>query len=156
MMSQMVENDVRQSKNAAESAVRRAYSSFNKDSTFRSNKAMQETIKGTFSGMLERAEREARNGNFGPLNSMANLSDSDIAGTLAYVRAVAGARSPGVAPVQVEGATVESSRAAVAEQGVELTPEQEEVARRMGPAYRQKMKKAVLEQQKYNDLEWRD
>lgn len=156
MMQQMVDNSVKQGKGAAEGAIRKAYTAFNKDATFRSSKAMQEKIGATLQGMVQRAEYEARNGNFAPMNAIANLSDADIAGTLAYVRAVSGASSPGTGPMQIEGATVESSRAAVADKTVELTPEQEEVARRMGPAYRRKMEKAVVEQKKYNDLEWRD
>ena len=155
MMSQMIDNSVKQGKSAAEGAVRRAYSAFNKDATFRSNKAMQEKIGATLHGMMQRAEYEARNGNFGPMNALANLSDADIAGTLAYVRAVSGVQSPGVGPLEMTGATVESSRAPVAEQSVELSPEQEEVARRLGPAYRRKLEKAVREQNKLNDLEWK-
>ena len=156
MMHQVIDNNVKQGKAAAEGAIRKAYTAFNKDATFRSNKSMQDKIGSTLNGMMQRAEFEARNGNFGPLSALANLSDSDIAGTLAYVRAVSGVRSPGVGPMQIEGATVESSRAAVAKQKVELTPEQEEVARRMGPAYRRKMEKALADQSKYNDLEWKE
>jgi hypothetical protein len=157
MMSTLVDNSVKQGKAAAKGAIRKAYDAFNKDSAFRSNPQMQERINATLQGMLRNAEQEARmNGNWEPLNALANLSESEIQGTLAYVRAVTGAGSPGTSPLQVEGATVESSRAPVAEQEVALTEEQREVARRFGPAYEAKLKKAVAEQQKYDDLEWKE
>jgi hypothetical protein len=154
MQHQMMENNIRQAATQADGAIRRAYDSFNQDSTFRSNKAMQEQIGNTLQGMRENALREARAGNFAPLAALQNLSEAEIAGTLAYVRAVAGVGSPGQAPLQVEGATVETSRAPVAEQTVELTAEQEEIARRMGPGYRAKLVASLKEQQKHDDLEW--
>jgi len=124
MQQQMMENNIRQAASHADGAIRRAYSSFNKDSAFRSNKRMQEQIGNTLQGMRENAIREARMGNFGPLSALQNLSDAEIAGTLAYVRAVSGVGTQGQAPLQVEGATVETSRSPVAEQTVELTAEQ--------------------------------
>jgi hypothetical protein len=64
---------------------------------------------------------------------------------LAFVKATANVPSPGVGPLQVEGATVESSRSAVAPESVVLTAEQESIATRMGPGYRDRMIKAQLE-----------
>jgi hypothetical protein len=155
MMQTMMENSVNERAAQADNSIRKAYQTFNKDATFRSNKAMQDKIGATLQGMRERAVVEARRGNFGPINALSNLSESDIAGTLAYVRAASGIQSPGVAPLQVEGATVESSRSAVAGKGVELTAEEQEIARRMGPGYEARMKKAKADQKKYDDLEWK-
>lgn len=155
MQQHMMENSVREAKGRADAAIRNAYSQFNKDASFRSNKQMQDAVKGTLEGMRQRAEYEARvNGNWGPMNTLINMDQSEIAGTLGYLRAKYGTGSPGTAPLQVEGATVESSRAAVADKDVVLSEEQREVARRLGPAYERKLKKAVAEQQKYDDLEW--
>jgi hypothetical protein len=156
MMSSMIENNVNQGVAGADASIRKAYEAFNQDAAFRSNKTMQEKVGATLQGMRERAVVEARNGNFGPLNSLSNLSEADIAGTLAYVRASSGVPSAGTGPLQVEGATVESSRAPVAEQTVELTPEQEEVARRLGPGYRQRLIKGLQERDKYDDIEWKE
>ena len=156
MMSSMIDNSVKQGMSSADAAIHKAYDVFNQDSAFRSNKAMQEKVGATLQGMRARAEAEARNGNFGPLHAISNLSEADIAGTLAYVRAATGVQSPGTGPLQVEGATVESSRAPVAEQTVELTAEQEEIARRMGPGYRQKLIQAQTDLNKYDDLEWKE
>lgn len=154
MMGVIMNNAVNDNLSRADQAIKQAYNSFNKDSTFRSNKAMQDKIGATLQGMRQRAEHEARNGNFSPLNALSNLTEADIAGTLAYVRAATGTPSPGVGPVQVEGATVESSRSAVADSGVTLSAEQEEIAKRMGAGYRDRMIQGIKDQQKYDDLEF--
>jgi hypothetical protein len=153
MMNTLINNNVEQGAARADASIRKAYDAFNKDATFRSNKAMQDKVGATLRGMKERAEYEARGGNFGPLNALANLSEADIAGTLAYVRAASGTGSPGIEPLQVEGATVETSRAPVAEQEVVLSDEQEAIAARMGKGYRARMVQAVRDQAKYNDFE---
>jgi hypothetical protein len=153
MMGMMMDNQMNEHRSRVGDSVKRAYDSFNQDATFRSSKVMQDKIGATLSGMRDNAEQAARMGNFGPMNALANLTEADIAGTLAYVRAAAGVQSPGVAPLQVEGATVESSRSAVAESNVVLTAEQEEVARRLGPGARDRMIQGVIEQQKYDDFE---
>jgi hypothetical protein len=106
--------------------------------------------------MKQRAEHEARTtGNFAPLRALANLDESDMEATLAYMQKKAGKQSPGVAPLQVEGATVESSRSAVAEQGVELSADEEEAAARLGKGGRQRLIQAKIDQAKYDDLEWK-
>jgi hypothetical protein len=153
MMNTLMENNINDGVARADGSIRNAYEAFNKDATFRSNKAMQDKIGATLQGMRERATYEARRGNFAPLNALANLSESDIAGTLAYVRAASGVQSPGVAPLQVEGAAVESARSAATDQGVVLDAEQEEAAKRLGPGGRERMIKGILEQQKYDDFE---
>jgi hypothetical protein len=147
------ENQVNEGLSRADIAVRNAYEQFNNDTTFRSSKAMQDKIGATLQGMRQRAESEARRGNFTPINALANLSPSDVAGTLAYVRAAAGVQSPGVAPVQVEGATVESSRSTVAAQPVEIDPDTEAAIKRLGPAYRERYVKALQEASAADDFE---
>jgi hypothetical protein len=104
--------------------------------------------------MKQRAEHEARTtGNFAPLRALANLDESDMEATLAYMKAKAGKQSPGVAPLQVEGATVESSRSAVAEQSVELDADTEAAIKRLGPAYRERLIKAQRETDEAGDFE---
>lgn len=156
MMSTMLENSLKQTKQQAKSSIERAYKEFNKDSAFRSNKDMQEAVKGTLQGMMQRAEMEARlNNNWEPMNTLINMDEGEIAGTLAYLRAKTGIRSGSAAPLQTEGAVVESSRAPSAKHEVQLTPEQEEIARRMGPGYRQRLIKSLRELDEHgNDLEW--
>lgn len=153
MMGTMLENQVNDGLSRADQSVRKAYTQFNNDATFRSSKAMQDKIGATLQGMRERATAEARTGNFAPLNALANLSEADIAGTLAYVRAASGVQSPGVAPLQVEGATVESSRSPVAAQSVELDPDTEAAIKRLGPAYRERYVKAVQDSVTADDFE---
>lgn len=156
MMNTMLENSLKQSRQQAQAAIRKAYGEFNKDSAFRSNKDMQETVKGTLQGMMQRAEYEARvNNNWEPMQTLVNMDRGEIAGTLAYLRAKYGVGSPGTGPLQVEGATVETSRSPVAEQGVELTAEQEEIVRRMGPGYRKSLIEGLKDQRKHDDLEWK-
>jgi hypothetical protein len=154
MMHQMQENSLKQTKQQARAAIEKAYKEFNKDSAFRSSKDMQESVKGTLQGMMQRAEIEARNGNWEPMNTLINMDQGEIAGTLAYLRAKAGVQSGGQAPLQVEGAAVESSRSPAAKHEVQLTPEQEEIARRMGPGYRARLVKSLQELDENDDLEW--
>jgi hypothetical protein len=157
MMQNLVENNVRQGVTAAKGKLQQAYNVFNQDSSFRSNPAMQNKINSTLEGMVQNAEAEARlRGNWEPLNSILNLSEAEIRGTLAFAREVAGVGSPGVAPLQVEGAAVESVRSPVADNAVELTSEQQEIARRMGPGYEARLKEAVAESAKYDDIEWKE
>lgn len=154
MMSTMVESQVNQGVQGADSAIRKAYDVFNKDSSFRSSKMMQEKIGNTLRGMRAQAMAEARNGNFAPLHALSNLSEADIRGTLAYVRAVSGVQSPGTGePLQVEGAQVESSRRPVSEHSVKLDPETEAAIKRLGPSYRERYVKAQLETDKLDDFE---
>jgi hypothetical protein len=156
VQQQIMESNVRQNVAKADQAIRSAYDVFNKDSAFRTNEEMQKRVGGTLQGMRENAIAQARAGNFGPMESLINLDEGAIRGTLAFLREQAGVQSPGTGPLQIEGATVESSRAPVAEQGVELSAEQEEIARRMGPGYRARMVEAIKDQQKYDDLEWKE
>jgi len=81
------------------------------------------------------------------------MGNEQLDGMLAFYGVTAGVRSPGVGPLQVEGATVESSRPSAASEEVVLTPLQEDIAARMGKGYRDRMIKAVLEERKYNDFE---
>jgi hypothetical protein len=153
MMHTMMDNQISDGLTRADTAVRNAYTQFNNDSTFRSSKAMQDKIGATLQGMRTRAEAEARTGNFGPINALANLSEADVAGTLAYVRAASGVQSPGIAPVQVEGATVESSRSPVAAQTVEIDSDTEAAIKRLGPAYRERYVKALQDADTADDFE---
>lgn len=157
MTAVLMNNYVTEGMSRADGAVRKAYEVFNQDASFRSDKDMQQTLQSTLQGMRQRAEYEARTtGNFEPLRTLANLDESDMVATLAYMKAKRGKQSPGVGPLQVEGATVESSRAPVAEQGVTLTPDQEAAADRMGPGGRDRLRQAIIDQAKHDDLEWKE
>jgi hypothetical protein len=129
----------------AKTAVRNAYSFLNEDPVFRSNKDVQERIGRALEGSLENAKRAAFMGDYGPISDVSQLDETSLRGMLAFVKATANVPSPGVGPLQVEGATVESSRSAVAPESVVLTAEQESIATRMGPGYRDRMIKAQLE-----------
>lgn len=137
----------------ADTAVRNAYKFLNEDPTFRSNKEVQARIGAALKGSFDNAAREAKAGNYGPISDVAQLDETSLRGMLAFVKATSNVPSPGVGPLQVEGATVESSRSAVTEGDVVLTDVQEAVATRMGPGYRDRMIKAEIENRKYNDLE---
>lgn len=157
MTGMLMADRISESSAKADATIRRAYDIFNQDTAFRSSKEMQAALGDTLKGMRERAEFEARTrGNFEPLRTLSNLDDSDMRATLAYMREKAGVHSPGTGPLQVEGATVESSRSAVAGQEVELTPEEQEIARRLGPGQEAKIKQAKLDQLKYDDLEYKE
>jgi hypothetical protein len=104
--------------------------------------------------MITRAEYEAKStGNLEPLRTIANLNESDIEATLAYMQKKAGKQSPGVGPLQVEGAVVESSRSPIAEQSVELDPNTEVAIKRLGPAYRERLIKAQRVTDEAGDFE---
>jgi hypothetical protein len=137
----------------AKTAVRNAYSFLNEDPVFRSNKDVQERIGRALEGSLENAKRAAFMGDYGPISDVSQLDETSLRGMLAFVKATANVPSPGVGPLQVEGATVESSRSAVAPESVVLTPDQEAIATRMGPGYRDKMIKAQIENIKHGDVE---
>ena len=157
LTSMLVNDRITEGTSGADESIRNAYKVFNQDPTFRSNKGMQESLKATFQGMRRRAEYEARTtGNFDPLRTLANLKEADMRATLAYMKEKAGVRSPGVGPLQVEGATVESSRSAVAEQKVELTADEEAAVRRLGPGGRARLIQAKIDQAKYDDFESRE
>lgn len=153
MVNTLMENNVRQNVAKADQAIRQAYDTFNKDPAFRQNQEMQNRIGGTLQGMRENAIAAARGGNYGPMESLINLDEGAIRGTLAFLREQVGVQSPGIGPLKIEGAAVESSRAPVAAQDVTLSDEQEEIARRMGPGYRAKLVQAVRDQDKYNDFD---
>ena len=140
----------------ADSAIRGAYKEFNKDSAFRSNPRLQERIKSVFAGIRETALDEAKRGNFQPLNNLGKLGENEARATLAAARMMEGVGSPGSGPLQVQGATVESSRSAVTDSNIELTLEQQEIARRFGGQeknYADRMRKAIADQKKFNDFE---
>jgi hypothetical protein len=154
MMSILMENTISDGVSRADQTVKRAYDIFNQDPAFKSNKEVQNQLGSTLRGMRQQAELAARAGNFQPLNSLASLSDADMAAALAFVKAKSGVASPGVAPLVVEGAAVETARPAVAKQDVQLSPEQQEIARRMGGNYEQRLKDALAETEKLGDLEY--
>ena len=140
----------------ADIAIKGAYNEFNKDSAFRSNPRLQERIKGALAGLRENALAEAQRGNYIPLSNLANLGEKEARATLAAARSMEGIGSPGNGPLQVQGATVESSRSAVADNSIELTAEQQEIARRFGGQeknYADRMRKAIADQRKYDDFE---
>ena len=152
--SMLINDRVNEGTAQADAAVRKAYEVFNRDATFRSNKGMQDSLGATLQGMRQRAEYEARaTGNFEPLRTLANLSESDMEATLAYMRAKSGTQSPGVAPLQIEGASVESSRSSVAEQATELPAEFEEIANRLGPHGRERLIKQIQVTKDADDFE---
>lgn len=137
----------------ADTAVRNAYKLLNNDPTFRSNKEVQNRIGAALRGSFDNAARAAMGGDYGPIADVAQIDETSLKGMLAFVKATTGVPSPGVGPLAVEGATVESSRSPVADKDVTLTPVQEEVAARMGPGYRDRMIKAEIENRKHDDLE---
>jgi len=140
----------------ADSAIKNAYREFNKDSAFRSNPRLQERIKGVLSGLRESALAEAQRGNYGPLGNLATLGSAEARATLAAARAMEGVGSPGNGPLQVQGASVESSRAAVSGGSVELTADQLEIARRFGgyeKNYADRMRAAIADAKQYDDFE---
>lgn len=137
----------------ADNALKGAYKHLNKDSAFRTSKSIQGRIENTLRGMREQAVMQARAGNFGPLNNLASLNESHIRAALAAAKAMEGIDSPGVGPLQVEGATVESSRSAPQQHSVDLDPDQKEAVRRLGPAYETRLRKALAEADKYDDFQ---
>ena len=150
------ENNQRSALHQADAAIKGAYKEFNKDSAFRSNPRLQERIKGALAGLRESALAEAQRGNYGPLSNLANLGEAEARATLAAARVIEGIGSPGNGPLQVEGASVESSRSAVADNSIELTAEQQEIARRFGGQeknYADRMRKAIADSKKYDDFE---
>jgi len=154
MTAILMNNYVTEGMSRADAAVRKAYEVFNRDATFRSDKEMQQTLQSTLQGMRDRAREEAwGRGNLDPLRTIANLDESDMVATLAYMKAKRGKQSPGVGPLRVEGAALESSRSSVAEQSTELPPEFEEIAHRLGPGGRERLIKQIAVTRTADDFE---
>jgi len=137
----------------ADNALKSAYKTLNKDASFRSNKNIQARIESTLRGMREQAVMQARNGNFGPLNNLATLNESHVRAALAAAKAMEGVDSPGIGPLQVEGAAVESSRSAQKASEAPLTDDQREIVRRLGPSYEKRLRKGIAEASKYDDFQ---
>jgi len=150
------ENNKRAALSQADAAIKNAYREFNKDSSFRSNPRLQNRIKNALAGLRESALMEAQRGNYQPLSNLANLGEAEARATLAAARVIEGVGSPGNGPLQVQGASVESSRSAVSGGNVELTEEEKLIARRFGGQeanYAERMRKAKAEAAKYDDFE---
>lgn len=141
----------------ADGAIRNAYGTLNKDRTFRSNKGVQQMLNNTLKNMRDQAMYAAQRGDFEPLQQLAGLDATRINAALAAARVMSGAQGGGVEPMQVEGATVEGSRAqANPGSNVELSAEQQEIAKRLGreyPGYESRMRKAAEDAAKYDDFE---
>jgi len=151
--NQMLESQIRTVKTQADSGIKRAYDRFNKDSSFKSNRALQGRIENAFRGLRANAEMAARNGDFTAMLNLANMTDAHISATLAAAKAMEGTASPGVSPLQVVGASVESTHSAAQGKNIELTAEQQELANRIGGNYADRMRKAIAEAEKYDDFE---
>lgn len=154
MTNQMREAQFRSVKGQADASIKKAYDAFNKDKTFRTNKNVQRRIEGTLKGLYAQAVEAAQYGDLSQLYNLANMNESHVRATIAAARAIEGDVSYGSAPMQVEGAFVESSRSpAAAGGGPELTAEEQEIARRLGGNYADRLRKAKAEAAKYNDFE---
>ena len=154
MTAILMNNYVTEGMSRADAAVRKAYDVFNRDATFRSDREMQQTLQSTLQGMRDRAREEAwGRGNLDPLRTLANLDESDMEATLAYMKVKRGKRSPGVGPLQVEGATLESSRSSVAGQSTELPPEFEAVAHRLGDGGKERLLRELAVTRAADDFE---
>jgi hypothetical protein len=137
----------------AETALRDAYKEFNKDSAFRSNKRLQQRVENTLRGLMGQAVQAAQAGNYEPLTNLSGMNAAHVRATLAAAKALDGIGSPGVGPLQVEGAYVESTRPATQGRTVELTLEQQEIARRLGPGSEDRLRAAIADTARYNDFE---
>lgn len=136
----------------AESAIKNAYKEFNKDSTFRSSRGLQARVENTLKSIMAQAVQAAQMGDYGPLTNLSGMNASHVRATLAAAKALDGVGIPGVGPLQMEGAEVESARPRPDVNAPSLTPEQEEIARRLGPGYADRLRKAVSETKKYDDF----
>ena len=138
----------------ADQAIKKAYGAFNQDPAFRSNPNLQGRLEGTLKGIREQAIEAARFGDLGPLHNLANMNDGHYRAALAAARAIEGVDSPGVGPLQIEGARVESTRGAVKDTHVELTAEQQEIANRIGGNYADRLRKSIKETAAADDFEF--
>jgi len=138
----------------ADGAIKKAYGAFNQDPAFRSNPNLQGRLENTLRGIREQAIEAARFGDFTPLNNLASMNDGHFKAALAAARAIEGVDSPGVGPLQIEGASVESARAPVTDTHVELSPEQQEIAKRIGGNYADRLREGLREASKHDDFEF--
>lgn len=153
MTNQMRDAQVRYTASQADSALKKAYEVFNQDKSFRTNKNIQNRIAATLSGLRQQALHAAQNGDMTQLYNLANMNEGHIRATIAAARALEGSDLSGTGPLQIEGATVESSRtAATPGPQVRLTAEEEEIARRVGGSFGDRLRKAKAEADKYGDF----
>jgi hypothetical protein len=137
----------------ADAAIRNAYKILNKNPVFKSNKQVQEHINRALKAQFNDAANAARQGNYVPIADLERIDEPALRGMVAFVSEATGVKSAGIGPLSVEGAAVETSRSAVTSEDITLTPEQEEVAKRMGPGYRDRMIQAQRDLLKHDDFE---
>ena len=139
---------------SADAAIQRAYEKFNKDSAFRSDKRVQESIKNMLSNMRQQAAIEAANtGNFTKLYNMANIGDREIQATLAVAKIQAGTASSSAAPLDILGAEVASTQPSTPKPQIQLTKDQEAIAARFGDGYADRLRQAIAETNDAGDFE---
>lgn len=139
---------------SADAAIKKAYDKFNQDPSFRSDKRVQESIKGMLSNMREQAAREAAaTGNFTKLYNIANIGDAEIKATLAVAKIQAGTASGSAAPLDIQGAVVESSQPSAPKPQIQLTQEQQAIAARFGDGYEDRLRQAIAETESAGDFE---
>ena len=137
----------------AKDDVSRAYRDvFSKDDGFRRNDKVRKQVETTLRGMLNQATAEARGGY--PQKLMMFSHPGFYNTFLAAAKAYTGYQPQANAPAQPVGAVVEGATAPQAADHVELPPDLESVAKRMGPAYRKKLEKEYKESQKRGDIEF--
>jgi len=137
----------------AELGIKNAYKAFNKDPDFKSNPQLQQKINSTMQTLYNQALAAAEYGNYTQLYNLANIGEREIRATIGAAKLYEGIGGGGQTPLSIMGAEVESTRAPSRETGVQLTAEQEEIARRMGGNYADKLRKAIAETEKLEDFE---
>ena len=139
---------------SADAAIKKAYNSFNKDPSFKSDKRIQQTIEGMLSNMRNQAVREAAaTGNFTKLYNMANIGEQEIQATLAVAKIQAGTAGSSSAPLDMLGAVVESTQPTSPKPQIQLTAEQQAIADRFGGDYADRLRKSLAETAELGDFE---
>jgi hypothetical protein len=127
--------------NAARAAIERAYDVFNSDEVFTQDHRIQTQVGKTFDTMYREAVFNAKQGNFGPIIRLANLSEDQARGALGAAKGIFGSPSRADAPLGIQGGMVESPTAGHQTYDVQLTPEEEQAIaflERREPGYRQR------------------
>jgi len=153
MTSQMRDSQTRAVDGQAKSGIEKAYAGFNKDPAFRSNKALQQRVNSTMQTLYNQAAEAASYGDYTRLYNLANMGEREVRATLVAAKAYEGIMGGGQTPLAVQGAEVETTSAPTTETGVTLSPEQEEIARKLGGNYADKLRKAISETEKFDDFE---
>lgn len=148
---QFIQGQAQYHASMSDSAVRDMYKTkFTKDEAFASNERIRTRIDRAIAGLREQAMYQAMNGDPSGFAIFNNPTFAD--GVLNLAKTIEGHQPSAVSAASAPH--VESVAPAAQQTIFELSPDQEEAVRRMGPGGRDRYIKALEDVKKHDDFEW--